>query len=51
MLINYGNGQRKDQSDLEADGDVLVVPNKFESGYCRYGLGYPGAYFSLGSLI
>ena len=48
---NYGHGQRMHQSDLGADGDVLVVPDDFEFGHCSSSLGYPGDYFRLGSLI
>ena len=39
-----------DQSNLGADGDVLVVPVDFQSGHCSSSLGYPGQYFRLGSL-
>ena len=47
----YGHKQGMHQSDLGADGDVLVVPDDFQFGHCSCGLGYPGEYFRLGSLI
>ena len=47
----YGHGQGTHQSDLGADGDVLVVPDVFKFGHCSSGLGYPGQYFRLGSPI
>ena len=41
--IKYGHGQGTHQSDLGADGDVLVVPGDFWFGHCSCGLGYPRA--------
>ena len=42
---------RHGQSDLGADGNVLVVPDDFLFGHCSSSLGYPGQYFRLESLI
>ena len=51
MRKEYGHDQGTHQSDLGADGDVLVVPEEFWFGHCSSSLGYPGQYFRLGSLI
>ena len=50
-IQKYGHGQGTHQSDLGADGDVLVVPDDFQFGHCSSSVGYPGQYFRLGSLI
>ena len=34
----YGHGQGTHQSDLGADGNVLVVPDDFQFGHCSRGL-------------
>ena len=47
----YGDDQGMHQSDLGADGDVLVVPNDDKFGHCSCSLGCLGEYFGLGSLI
>ena len=47
----YGHGQGTHQSDLGADGDVLVVPDDFSLVTAAVVCGYPGQYFRLGSLI
>ena len=39
------------QFNFRADGDVLVVPDDFKFDHCSRGLGYPGQYFRLWSLI
>ena len=41
-IQKYGHGQGTHQSDVGADGDVLVVLNDFQFGHWNCGLDYPG---------
>ena len=50
-IQKYGHGPGTHQSNLGTDGEVLVDPDDFSFGQCSCGLGYPGQYFRLGSLI
>ena len=50
-IENYGHGQGTHQSDLEADGNVPVVPNDSLFGHYSCSLGCLWDYFGLGSLI
>ena len=47
----YGHGQRTPQSDLGADGDVIVVPDNFYFGHWSCGPSHPVEYFGLWSFI